>query len=491
MADFKKIKQDIKDEIRPNGIGSITGKIMQDILIELAETTEEKLEEQAEAFAEGAAKTNEEISKTNEAVQANAADIAKANEELTKKAGTEDYYPKMSVGFADNLVGREVATPEQFTYRASAGEKSIGDEGARIKRIKGNTVVQDGELISMHTEAIRTVGFNQWDEQWELGSISYADGTNVESVNQIRSKNYIPILEGYDYYWNRYGYVRCYDAQKRYIGGLLPATDNGWSDGGVIKVSAFPANTAYIRFWVSSTYGTSYKNDICINLSHTAYKNGTYSPYRTFTRQLPDLGVMRSAGEAFDEIRFNSEAQKWEKVTRIGEVDLGSLTWTADVVGDKVGFVVRNKVVNPPADFYSKVNMLCAELTTVTQSGNTQYANDKVIFANVNGWLQAADHRYTDATSFKSAMQGVMLYYELAEPIIKELDWPADTNLDYAVEDFGTEEAISSMPSAPFSADIIYPFNAVDTIRANEREIQALKTTIQQMSATMSMNHEE
>jgi len=271
---------------------------------------------------------------------------------------------------------------------------------------------------------------------------------------------------------------------------LVPATNNGWSDGGVIAASAFPTGTTYIRFWLSSTYGTTYKNDICINLSHSGWRNGQYAPYTPFTRELPIIkkyfqNGMRSAGNAFDAIEWDSSKQKWVAVQRIGEVDLGSLTWTNDVVGDKVGFVVRNKVVIPPADSGSKVNMLCAKLTTVTQSGNFLYANDKVIFANGNGWLQAVDYRYTDATSFKASLQGVMLYYELAEPIVTEIE-EENINFDYYVEDFGTEEALSDAPSASFRADVVYTPNAVDDIRALLKRVKNLEDSVHNIQLTQN-----
>lgn len=511
----------------------------------------------------------ENIGKTNEAVEKNAADIVKANEEIAKKANTDKHYPKLTAGFADNLVGRGEATAEEFTFRPSAGEKSIGDEGAKITEIKGNalvwnqlvenkqfafsassgiydngiytitptgdypgisqtsitkipighkllvvvsvksnvvlrlglnyfgasaqastssdsvfhtyglfatstmsspyaglivfataakeqfymsqpkvydltkmfgagnepTTIEDfyacvpsgvdinaynaGEIIPMNAEAIKTVGFNQWDEQWELGSISFADGGNVVSTNQIRSKNYIPILPNQDYYWNLYGYVRCYDKEKKYLGGLLPASDNGWSNGGIIKASAFPVGTAYLRFWLSSSYGTTYKNDICFNLSHTGVNNGKYQPYTPFTRELSVIGKcfkngMRSVGTTHDSIEWDSTKQKWVAVPRIGE--------RAYMSGDE-----------------SNAAVLTDNTTTL---------------------------------------------YKLAEPIVTEID--ESLNLNYYVEDFGTEEAMSSVPSAPFRADIVYPFNAVDTIRNNALAIQELRSAIATMQAQMA-----
>jgi hypothetical protein len=48
---------------------------------------------------------------------------------------------KEAIGFAKDLTGVLEATPEEFTYRPSAGNKSIRDEGAVIRRIKGNTTI--------------------------------------------------------------------------------------------------------------------------------------------------------------------------------------------------------------------------------------------------------------------------------------------------------------------------------------------------------------
>lgn len=60
----------------------------------------------------------------------------------------------------------------------------------------------------------------------------------------------------------------------------------------------------------------------------------------------------------------------------------------------------------------------------------------------------------TTLADFKSAMSGVMLYYELAEPIETTIAPPLD--LTYKVADFGTEESISEGKSTPFNGIIKY-----------------------------------
>ena len=41
--------------------------------------------------------------------------------------------------------------------------------------------------------------------------------------------------------------------------------------------------------------------------------------------------------------------------------------------------------------------------------------------ATIDGYVYVNDTAYTDATAFKQAMQGVTLYYELANPIVTDI----------------------------------------------------------------------
>jgi hypothetical protein len=219
--------------------------------------------------------------------------------------------------------------------------------------------------------------------------------------------------------------------------------------------------------------------------------NGKYKPYKPFERDLSWANKyfpngMRSAGNVADEIRFDSTTQQWEAVQRVGIVDLGSLTWSTDAVGDKIGFVCRQSVVTPPKDMYSKPNMLCAPFVTVTQANNTSYKNDKVIFANVSGWLLVSAWEFNgDASAFKNAMDGVMLYYELATPDVKTIT--EDINLAYDVADYGTEQLIvaDGAQSAPLSAEVVYEPNVLATIKQVATMLNRLDT-LEASVATMA-----
>ena len=88
-----------------------------------------------------------------------------------------------------------------------------------------------------------------------------------------------------------------------------------------------------------------------------------------------------------------------------------------------------------------------------------------------NGNIYFVNTSYTDAASFKAAMQGVILYYELAEPIVTEIE--DDFNLDYEVWNGGTEKIVSDVPTTPLKADIAYGFNAVGKIKELEEKINS------------------
>ena len=85
-----------------------------------------------------------------------------------------------------------------------------------------------------------------------------------------------------------------------------------------------------------------------------------------------------------------------------------------------------------------------------------------------------------DVNSLKNLLKGVSLYYELKNPKITTFTEPL--NLNYEVSDFGTERIITSSFSTPLKADIVYGFNAVDTIRGNNIDIADIKTTLPVMS---------
>lgn len=132
-------------------------------------------------------------------------------------------------------------------------------------------------------------------------------------------------------------------------------------------------------------------------------------------RNLPGYGW--SAGTARNYVDY--ENKKYYQC--VGSVDLGTLTWTA---GESVSFKTHHLAGQKLTKSYSIApNFICPKYSTKTQNeswGKTSITGISAT-SNVNGYIYVNDTSYTDATAFKQAMQGVMLYYELETPIVTDI----------------------------------------------------------------------
>lgn len=319
-----------------------------------------------------------------------------------------------------------------------------------------------GELISMNANAIETTGFNQWDEQWVKGYINVNNGNLEANDVRIASVNFCSCLPNTDYYFKSQGRINVlfYDDFRNYI-GYLPLSKNG--------KGTTPKKARFFKINTYEEYGPTYKNDICINLSHSGVRDGEYEPYEKNTLLLPEIAKyfrngMHGIGDVCDEIIDGLAIQ------RIGEVDLGN----SDIKYDSTrsAFYLRlynSKTLGKGICLKFTLNNVSApNLSDGEMSFHNTYYDHSVIFKATS---------YTNVTSFKSAMSGVKLYYELAEPIVTEIDDVVD--FAYAIDDFGTERILSDGASAPFKADIVYQFNAEGRIRDNSRNIDSLEGQIQ------------
>ena len=190
------------------------------------------------------------------------------------------------------------------------------------------------------------------------------------------------------------------------------------------------------------------------------------------SRYFPD--GMKSAGSAHDEIRYNKATQKWEKVVRIGEVDMGTLVWNAGSLGV---FDAMVSGILPAGDNYVS-GIVQSRYAFDTSPGVSEMVDKSIRRYGTNVYIK--DSSYTDAASFKAAMQGVILYYELANPIVTEIQ--ETFNLDYEVWNGGTEHAIADTPTSAFKADIIYGFNAYGVIKELREQLATLQAAIAKMN---------
>ena len=132
-------------------------------------------------------------------------------------------------------------------------------------------------------------------------------------------------------------------------------------------------------------------------------------------KALPGYGW--SAGTAKNYVDYENKRY----VQCANSVDLGTLTWTA---GESVSFKTHHLAGQKLTKSYSIApNFICPKYSTKTQNeswGKTSITGISAT-SNVNGYIYVNDTSYTDAAAFKQAMSGVMLYYELANPIVTDI----------------------------------------------------------------------
>lgn len=154
-----------------------------------------------------------------------------------------------------------------------------------------------------------------------------------------------------------------------------------------------------------------------------------YSPFYQTAYQIPEAirnlpGYGWSAGTARNYVDYENKRY----VQCVGSVDLGTLTWmktsSQSSVGDYFYAPVSAIGFKRLGAFGITVhNILCSKYITVARNPNAFV--DKTIVLDGDSiavsQIQVKDTAYTDATAFKQAMSGVMLYYELANPIVTDI----------------------------------------------------------------------
>lgn len=352
-------------------------------------------------------------------------------------------------------------------------------------------VYNEGTIVNGHYGAIKTTGFNQWDEQWELGFFDTSTGKQGISFENIRNVNPIRVLPNTTYYEKQ-------PNATNLLMRVLEYTQDGTYIGfQYVYNQTFitSPNTAYVNFYMSNVYGSVYNNDICISLYWpTEYGDlyGTYQPYKPFERDLSWVAKyfpngMRSAGNVADEIRFNSTEQRWEAVRKIGVLDLGTLGWNMQ---SDTGIFLTEPIANMQTTqgYTQRVDGCCSiyPASGVTSINATMW--DKS-FLREGSRIYIKDSAYNDTITFREVMAGVLFNYPLAESIVTPIT--ENINFDYDVSDYGTEELIvaEGVESAPLSASIEYSPNVLAILKnapGIANDVDMLKSQLAALTAQLA-----
>ena len=292
----------------------------------------------------------------------------------------------------------------------------------------------------------KPLGYEAYDE----GSLKPVMMTSLKTTgyNQYNG-NTIEVIGGFEYQ----------------ITGTYTSID---IDGNAVTPDANGKFTPSISGTLTVTGGS---DDTCVHFVHSGTRDGEFEPYWTSILNVPVTSLtgklngegssvvvfpdgMKKAGTAYDEIVRVGNVTK--AIKRVGSVDLGTLTWYIETSREM--FTVKSEDIDVKRGSYLwSFNCRCGIYDTDGSS-----FRDKVV-AILQSHLLICNTDYSSTQDFKTAMSGVIAYYELAEPeeyILDDFELPQE----YDVDDYGTEEILLGNGVAP-TLDIKYGINAADTIK--------------------------
>lgn len=319
-----------------------------------------------------------------------------------------------------------------------------------VKSIGGHSEVIDGEIVSAGTEEVVEQGknlFDYTDKTYHGANVNKVENGVIYTKGLTTTALNIPTIAE-----NKYTLSFKVKSNAANQSGLRWSLQKGKNtsyahDSSLIKSEVgYAANTEYqaVVTFVADTDFVSLCTIVGM-IYDVQLENGdtatNYSPFYQTAYQIPEAirnlpGYGWSAGTAKNYVDYENKRY----VQCVGSVDLGTLSWR---VGDSVSFeTFQLKGQKLTKNYDIAPNILCSKYPTKTQNelwGKTNVTGITTN-ANVDGCVHVNDTSYTDAASFKQAMQGVILYYELANPIVTDISSliPADFLRNIEVEAGGS-----------------------------------------------------
>ena len=274
-----------------------------------------------------------------------------------------------------------------------------------------------GTRVDTTYSAVVSKGFNLLtDDNVELGTYD-ANGAEYPSStgNWWRTADFVEVKPNTTYYAkiaknystsNANIYAYFYDADGNFISRAVNIGNTAFPT----PPNCYKMNLNY--YFVTATLTAP--TEMCLNISGS--EDGTYKPYRDpVTLTLPTTVTGKSAGSVH-QIYYPETGEMTEP---IGEVNLGTISWaeSATSVSGVNEFVSSGiaSLVKKPANNATVANILCARY--VAMSADATYNGALGICVRADGAILCEKTtNYPNASAFRTAMNGVMLYYERATP---------------------------------------------------------------------------
>ena len=346
--------------------------------------------------------------------------LAKLNDDVleyiaTHGVDTHGYYPYMLVGGADALTSGAV---DEAMWQRREIETPNGI--AKVLAVKGNTVVWN-QMVGSDTSSVTvTSGHKYLAVISGSAAIATSDGTAVS------------VTGGTDQ--------------------LFDLTQMFGADNEPTSVAEFEAMFPESYY----AYSAPTLKPVSMTGIATTDADGNALDERSIPVSTYFPTGMKKAGSVRDELTAGAS------VTRVGVVDLGTLTWTRETSGTYPFF--RAKM---PSDYAAPTtsgidNLECAKYdaqssTTKSWMGSNERDGQIRPIYGQSYNVAIQDSSYTDTATFTTALDGVYLFYALATPTMTPIDPPL--SFTYRTAEGGTESIVvpDNTISAPPEMSVVYP----------------------------------
>lgn len=303
---------------------------------------------------------------------------------------------------------------------------------AEVNEIGGMCAVENGALISAPSTEVKSVGKNLFDETIFFDTSNWVLDTNFSAGNTAAWLE-LGVFPAGDYVFDA-------DCKRTDLSGvyLYVQTEDIFGTSGMsasVYQNSRPSferrklnltKPTRLRFWTYfgsigtlATYVSLFESIRIVR--GTTEEESIFEPYKSISLPIPEAlrnleGYGLGAGAVGNTIDFDNKTY----VRKVGVVDLGTLTWWKEQFDDSqsghvFGAYNLNKVIKKDTK-----NIACI-YPYATYADIWWGSVDNVFFVSSAGGIHGRFTSYTNETSFKVAMSGVMLVYELAEPIVEDI----------------------------------------------------------------------
>lgn len=355
---------------------------------ETAKTAAETSATQAETARQGAETARQQAVAAQNAAKVSAAQASTSAQQTTADKNITAGYAKTAKTCADSTTADKQAV-QTLAEQVTADKATVADHAAKVAedRTAAETAAQTAQAIADslpedYTTAVEKIAENTA----EIGRVKLTDKELQRRVNALYDMG-----NGVTHKFET-------DSETAYAKTVPTGAK-------LMSVKSIGGHSEVIDGEIVSAGVTE------VAVGDTAY------PIPEAIKALPGYGW--SAGTARNYVDY--ENKKYYQCVQ--SVDLGTLAWLYRPEQQRF-YAIADSITGKFSESFGIVpNIIVAKYDTVCFNDITTKIDNMKASAvkTANDFISIRNTAYADATAFKQAMQGVMLYYELATPIVTDI----------------------------------------------------------------------